>query len=585
VLEYFAQGGVEAAMRFPIVARRVQFMLRAGSAIACFAVGFALWSVEANAASTPQVPEPPALPAWAQAQKPPPKKALIIGIDNYQFASALTTPAFDADMIAASLKKLDPGFDIRTVPTNQRDRKGLLDAFEAYSASLKEGDVAFVFYSGHGLERNGVNYLVPADARLAEAGREGFEYISIDYLNGLLEKTKAGIVVLILDACRTDPFAGGATQSDLLDPPDPLPVVAQATAQVATGTPTQQPAPEAQPPAGLRGLDLPQGFIAVYAAAPGKPSFSLFKGESPTAGSIFTRRLVNFLATINKSIHAVFNVTSGDVFALTKTRQKPFVSTFNGGEILLQANDNLAEDEYETWTRVANSPADQMLSALTSFVSMYPAGSYTAVARAKIQELSSGTTVAVAFEVVNPPSDFVLSGALQSAPVQTTRLTTAVAQRSIFVRASPFSDTAKISRLQRGEEVQIVDGAARPGWAKVLLQSGTIGYVGSVDALPIAPVSPTLSVTVAGNDAMAASGAIDEAWRKSAMSSTLVINVNPAVDENPWRARQQAFLAGLRLRDAVVAEGVRPSRLAFTIGRPLNAAGEISMSIIGGARR
>src|SRR5450830_532104 len=561
----------------------VQSTLRSGLLLAGVAVAVLTFlCTNANAATTPtsQIPAPPPLPAWAQAQKPPAKKALVVGIDNYKFASTLTTPAFDAEMVATTLKTLDPEFDIRMVPANQRDRSGLLNAFEAFSASLTEGDVALVFYSGHGLERNGVNYLVPADAQLAEAGREGFEYISIDFLNGLLEKTHAGIVVLILDACRTDPFAGIATQSDLLDPSEQLMVEAPPTPQVAPETLPQYPVMAANEPVGLKGLDLPQGFIAVYAAAPGKPSYSLFKGETPAAGSIFTRRLLKFVTTINKSIDAVFNVTSGDVYMLTNARQKPFVSKFNGGEILLRANENLAKDEYETWARVASSPADQMMSQLTVFISLYPSGSYTAAARAKLRELNSGTAVASTFPVTNPPKDFVLSGALQTVPVQTLSLTMAVAQKNVFVRAGPVSGTSKILTLKRGEQIQVVDGAARPGWAKVLLPSGTIGYVGSVNAQPITAISSTLSVTVPGNDAVAASNVIDDAWRSAAASSTLAINVSPAIEDNPWRSRQQAFLAGLRLRDTVVAKGVQPSNFTFTISRPVSAAGETSMSII-----
>lgn len=572
---------------FSVRARQfVRLMQHAGMVVIHVAiVGFAYLCFDANAATTPPVPEPRALPAWAQIQKSPVKKALVIGIDNYQFASPLSTPGYDADMVATALKKLAPELDIRTVPANQRDRNSLLDAFEAFSASLNEGDVAIVFYSGHGLERNGVNYLMPSDAKLVEAGREGFEYISVDYLNGLLEKTRAGIVVLILDACRTDPFAGSETQSDLLDPPEQLQAEALKAPQAPAETHPQQPTPVVHLSAGLKGLEFPQGFIAVYAAAPGKPSYSLFRGDAPTAGSIFTRRLVNFLVTINEPIDDVFGVTSGDVSMLTMNRQKPYVSKFNGSQILLLPNENLAKNEYETWARVANSPANQLLSQLTVFVSLYPAGSYTAAAKAKIQELSSGTAVAATFPTVKPADEFVLSGALQSASVQTARLATAVAQQSVFVRASPFSGTARVSSLQRGEEVQVVDGAARPGWAKILLRNGTIGYVGSVDAQPLTTASSILSVTVAGNDVAAASGVINETWRKVSASSTLVINVNPAINENPWRAQQQAFLAGLRLRDAVVAQGVQASRLAFTIGPPIDAVGETSMSIIRGARR
>ncbi len=540
--------------------------------------------IRANAVTTPQVPEPPALPDWAQAQKPPPKKALLVGINNYQFASHLATPAIDAALVAAALKKVDSGFNLRTVPANQLHREGLLDAFQAFAEGVKEGDVALVFYSGHGLERNGVNYLVPADAKVAEPGREGFEYISVAHINNLLEKSGAGIVVLILDACRTDPFAGIAAGSDLLDPPESLSAGPQSTTATTPNVAAQPPAATVDGSAGLKNVDLPQGFIAVYAASPGKPSFSLFKGEPAAVGSIFTRRLVNFVEKINRSIDDVFDLTSGDVYTLTAKRQKPLVSSFNGGEILLRANDNLAKDEYESWARTANSPTDQLLEQLKEFVSLFPAGPYTAAARAKIQELTSITTVTAAFLIRKPTDGLVLSGALQSASVQASRAGRAFAQQNVFVRASPHAGTSRISSLQRGEEVQVVDGAARPGWAKILLVNGTIGYVGSVDATPITSAPAALTVTVPGNDSAAAASALNDDWRKAADSSTLVINVNPAIDKNPWRARQQAFLTGLQLRDAAAAQGVQPSRLVFTIGQPL-AAGETQMSIIGGVRK
>ena len=546
--------------------------------------GMMVVGADAWAAPVPQIPAPPPLPVWAQSQKPPPKKALVIGIDKYKIANQLSTPVFDASLVASGLKKLDPGFEVKSVPAEHKDRKGLLEAFDAFGASLSEGDIAFIYFSGHGVERNGINYLVPEDAQPAEAGREGFVYISVDYLSDLLEKTRAGMVVLILDACRTDPFAGGGAQAEeMLDPPQNLKEEGEQAEQhetVAAAAPAGGNA--IQPVAGLKGLDLPQGFIAVYAAAPGKPSFSLFKGDPPSAGSIFTRRLMGFVSTINKSIDAVFNVTAGDVFALTKKRQKPFISAFNGGEILLQANANLADDEFETWARAANSAPDQLLAQLTMFVSLYPAGPYTAAARAKIQELSAGTSVAANFPVVKPQSPVVLGGALRSAPVQAGRSASAIAQQNVFVRANPYAGTGAISSLRAGDNVQVVDGAARPGWAKVLLRNGAIGYVGSVQVQTTALPRATLSVTVPGNDAAAASVAVDDAWREAAKSSTLVINVNPAVEANPWRARQKAFLSALQLRDTVAADGVQPSRLTFTIGRALGAMGQTSMSIFRG---
>lgn len=133
--------------------------------IACVvAGGFMTLCIGANAVTTPKVPKPPDLPDWAQAQKPPPNKALLVGINNYQFASHLATPAIDAALVAAALKKVDSGFNLRTVPANQLHRDGLLDAFQAFAEGVKEGDVALVFYSGHGLPPLDVTAWAPSNS-------------------------------------------------------------------------------------------------------------------------------------------------------------------------------------------------------------------------------------------------------------------------------------------------------------------------------------------------------------------------------------------------------------------------------------
>src|SRR6187402_1616691 len=90
------------------------------------------------------------LPSWARAQKAPPKRALVIGIDNYTGVRPLTTPAFDAKLVSDTLHALDASIVISRVPSTQFTRKGLLDAIATFKASIEVGDVVFVYYSGHG---------------------------------------------------------------------------------------------------------------------------------------------------------------------------------------------------------------------------------------------------------------------------------------------------------------------------------------------------------------------------------------------------------------------------------------------------
>lgn len=540
----------------------------------------AFFAIGASASDVSFYPPTPQLPAWAQAQKRVPKRVLVIGIGEYRHATILTTPPVDATAIATALTKAEPSIVLRSVPMSKMDRAGLLDELKAFAETVEEGDVAFVYYSGHGVERDGVNYIVPSDAQKAEAGREGFEYIAIDHVSGLLRNAKAGGMVLILDACRTDPFGGAASSSDLLEPQHMLsPWKQPAMAPMAAG---------AAPPAasvGLAEVKPPTGMITVYAAASRMPSYSRFSDEPATVPSIFTRSLVQVMETLNQPVHDVFGVASGEVSMLTKDWQTPFVSSYSGGKILLLPNDHLTRDENEAWARTASLPPSELLPQLGRFVILWPSSVHAAAARAKIQELAAQTTLAATQPLVKPANTVVLSGALQSGGVQTAQISTAIAQQDVFVRVAPNAGTTPLGSLRRGAEVRIVDGAARQGWAKVLLENGAVGYVGSVTAASIASAPAVLSARVPVNNRAAAVAAITDAWRNAAPTSTLAINVNPVIGPNAWHEQQQAFLAALRLRDIALAQGLRPANVALTIGAPSDAAVGASMAVIGGAKK
>ncbi len=551
---------------------------------------------EADVAALPPTPSIRTLPPWAQAQKPPVKRALVIGIDQYQYAGKLTTPSFDAAMVENTLKNLVPNFAVTRVLATQTTRAGLLEAIATFAKTFNPGEVAFVFFSGHGLERDGINYLVPADAKLADRGREGFVYISLPYLIEQIQNTGAGVSVIILDACRVDPFAGADPKSDVLDPPAgpaaPM-VTAPASSQTGpTAAPLDQPAPASpavQITAGLREIKAPQGFIVAYAAEPGKPSYSLFRGDAADKGSIFTRRLLNYVAKLDKPIERVFGVTGGDVWALTGYKQKPFVNEFDAGEVLLLSNDNLEKDEQETWVRtVVDSPPDQQLSGLRVFLSLYPAGPYTAAARARIQQLEHASKPPAQLAQIDQPKVVHLSGALATPWVAQMNRTFAVASHDVNVRAAPYRSVPKvITSLKKGDEVQVLAAATRPGWAKVILNNGVVGYVGSVIAQP-SPAPSALSVNVVGDDM---STAIDEfargRWRDFLRQSSFAvrISVGAVADTNPWRARQVAYLRALRLRAALIAQGVSSSRITLALGSDSVATDTASVKLVRGATK
>ena len=139
-----------------------------------------------------------AAPAVASAAS---RVALVVGNSTYAAIGRLPNPANDAADVAAALGRL--GFDVTTV--RDADRAALTDALRAFSRESAGADVALVFYAGHGLEMDGVNYLVPVDARFEWDTDVRFEAIELDYVLAATEG--AGLRVVILDACRNNPLA------------------------------------------------------------------------------------------------------------------------------------------------------------------------------------------------------------------------------------------------------------------------------------------------------------------------------------------------------------------------------------------
>jgi uncharacterized caspase-like protein len=90
--------------------------------------------------------------------------ALVIGNSAYKNVRALANPQRDAEAVAASLRAL--GFTSVTLITDA-SREKLIDALHTFAIEADKADWAILYYAGHGVEVNGVNYLIPVDVKLA----------------------------------------------------------------------------------------------------------------------------------------------------------------------------------------------------------------------------------------------------------------------------------------------------------------------------------------------------------------------------------------------------------------------------------
>ena len=103
--------------------------------------------------------------------------------------------------MSAALRRL--GFEVTT--ELDADRVELTEALRAFTRQSAGADVSLVFYAGHGIEMDGVNYLVPVDARLERDVDVRFETVTVDDL--LVSTSGASLRLVILDACRNNPLA------------------------------------------------------------------------------------------------------------------------------------------------------------------------------------------------------------------------------------------------------------------------------------------------------------------------------------------------------------------------------------------
>ncbi len=133
------------------------------------------------------------------------KLALLIGNASYQSEKPLRNPINDVDLLARVLRH-DMRFDQVTVVRNL-GRRELADAVDRFVVAAKGADVAFVYYSGHGMQAAGVNYLIPVDAQIKEAAHVRREGVSANELAEALGDSGARLALLVLDACRDSPYS------------------------------------------------------------------------------------------------------------------------------------------------------------------------------------------------------------------------------------------------------------------------------------------------------------------------------------------------------------------------------------------
>jgi Caspase domain len=215
------------------------------------------------------------------------KLALVIGINNYREVPKLEKAVGDAQAIAQTLAGM--GFEVSTAL--DMDRRGLNLSLSKLYASISPGDTVLIHYSGHGIQIDSENYLLPADIPAPEDGN--IELLKSESLRLLtmvdtLTMKGAGASILIIDACRDNPFATGGKRS-------------------IGGT------------RGLANMATTKGTFIMYSAGPGQSALDRL-GEKDTADtSVYTRVLLSKLAQPGVKLRDIAASVRSQVEVMGKT--------------------------------------------------------------------------------------------------------------------------------------------------------------------------------------------------------------------------------------------------------------------------
>jgi len=159
--------------------------------------------------------------------------ALVIGNSNYKEGGSLKNSVNDANLMASTLKDL--GFTV--IKRTDASRAQMAQAIAEFWSKLGQYNVALFYYAGHGVQVNGVNYLIPVDATLESKDMVSFEAISVNDISSKFEEYDKNINILILDACRNNPFKswsrGGDRGFKAMNPASGT-IIAYATSEGAT---------------------------------------------------------------------------------------------------------------------------------------------------------------------------------------------------------------------------------------------------------------------------------------------------------------------------------------------------------------
>ena len=219
------------------------------------------------------------------------KHALVIGNGGYTGGLALPTPVNDANAIASTLRRL--GFSV--LKKTDLGHQAMEEVIRQFGNRLDPGDTGLFYFSGHGLQAKGLNYLIPVRSGIRSKSDIKFKSVAAEMVLAEMENSGSRVNIIILDACRNNPFNGFKSMGKGL-----IPMIG------------------------------PKGTFIAYATAPGTRAWTGLGDES-----VYTKYLVQAMNMPGLKIEDVFKKVRAGVISETSGRQVPWDSSSLTGDFYL----------------------------------------------------------------------------------------------------------------------------------------------------------------------------------------------------------------------------------------------------------
>jgi uncharacterized caspase-like protein len=293
--------------------------------------------------------------------------ALVIGNAAYPGVAALANPGNDAKAMGDALRGL--GFSV--VEARDASRAQMNEAIAKVRDQLKgKNGIGMLYYAGHGLQVDWRNYMVPVDAKMNNASDVPNQTVELGSVIDAFKQAGNRMNIVVLDACRDNPFQGTATAK------------------------------------GLAQLDAPPGTFLAFATAPGNVAED---GDAKAeSNGLYTRYLLQELKKPQAKIEDVFKRVRLNVRQQSQGRQIPWESTsleddffFDKGLEAAKRGQGESDAAYRMQLTIWNSiKGTERADELIEYLKTFPSGYFSELAQFRLDQLTRPTVLAV-----SKPSD------------------------------------------------------------------------------------------------------------------------------------------------------------------------------------